>query len=174
MMMAAQQLPSGSVLICHSDRGSQYATDAYVNILSPSTPRPRSAASAIATTMPYGEFLLPYEGRAGPSMPMGVPVESLTGAIQIHRRLLQPASDALGPQVSHSRASRAAHDLLIQRVRRPGKIINRLLYIVYIAALITPICYILFFELSISSETKVAFSLQYIAKNRRFLYRVVR
>lgn len=69
---------------------------------------------------PDGELLPQAQGRAGSSMPMGNSVGSPTGAVRIHRRLLQPAPDALGSRVSNPRASRAAHERLIPLVRQNG------------------------------------------------------
>lgn len=121
LYLASQRQYPAAGLVCHSDREWQYAAGADVDY-------PSVIPAAFSTSRtdncydnaPMESFLPHTEGRTGPSMPTGNPDVSLTGAVRIHRRLSQPASDATGLQYP-PQASRPADDRRIQRVRRYGK-----------------------------------------------------
>ena len=111
LMMAAQRQRPAEGLICHSDRGSQYASEAYGRQLLAIKAKPSMSRTACC-----------YDNAPMESFFHTLKVELVhqrrwatrgrqTRSVRVHRRLLQPAADPLCPWVQDPGTGRMTHGL---------------------------------------------------------------
>lgn len=103
LMMATQRQRPAAGLICHSDRGSQYAAAAYGEQLAVI-----GAVASMSRTgwgsrqCPNGKLLPHTQGRTRPSASVGNPRRGPSRPVRLHRGLLQPTAPPLSPRLPYA------------------------------------------------------------------------
>ena len=112
LRMANPRQRPGAGLICHSDRDSQYAADAYRKQLAGMKATPSmSRTGCCYDNAPMESFFHTLEVELVHQRRWATRDEGPTRPVRLHRELLQSAAHPLGPRLHHTRAGRAEREL---------------------------------------------------------------
>jgi putative transposase len=103
LMMAAQRQRPAAGLICHSDRGSQYAAEAYRSQLASIGAHASMSRTGWGSRQRSDGELLPHaQSRTRPSALLGNPRRGTSRPVRLHRGLLQSTAPPLSPWVPYA------------------------------------------------------------------------